>query len=236
MNITKIVLFAGVALVIAGGLVLVMKMNTPTSTADGRGAIAAPGTASTERELDPFTHVASIPATVDPATIRLESLKTVDLASKIQTSTAPDCLDRQLRDPQSPNCDSVKVLERVKAVEASFSYIGAQVATSDTPTGPIRQSFAVYFHPEEVQAKVLDSKLKREQAQSLFQVSTSRPVVQERVIDKQSSHFCEGTYVDGTWTPADPKCKDQVQYTTRAVPASYWAVAVDLTHPVVAAR
>ena len=236
MNTTKIALFAGAALLFAGGLVMVTKMNTPSSTADSRGAIGVPGPASTERALDPFTHVASIPATVDPGTIRLEKLKSVDLASKTETTTRPDCNDRQFRDPDGTSCDMVKVLEKVKAVEADFSYIGPQAGTSDVQTGPVRQTFTVYFHPEEVPATALDSKLKREQMASLFQISTSRPMVQERAIDKQNSHFCEGNYVDGNWVPADSKCKDQVQYTTTAVPASYWAVAVDLAHPAVAAR
>ncbi|HEY6344825.1 MAG TPA: hypothetical protein VIY49_25290 [Bryobacteraceae bacterium] len=236
MNTTKIALFAGAAVLIAGGLIMVMKMNTPSSTADGRGAIGVPGPASTDRASDPFTHVASIPATVDPAPIRLEKLKAVDLASKTETTTRPDCKERQFRDPDGKNCDTVKVLETVKAVEAEFSYIGPQAATVDAPTGPIRQSFTVYFHPEEVPATALDSKVKREQMASLFQISTSRPIVQERVIDKQNSHICEGNYVDGNWVPTDSKCKDQVQYITRAVPASYWAVAVDLLHPAVAAR
>jgi hypothetical protein len=233
MNTTKIALFAGAAVLIAGGRSMVMRMNTPSSTADSRGAIGAP---STERASDPFTHVASIPATVDPATIRLEKLKAVDLASKTETTTGSDCKERQFRDPDGKNCDTVKVLETVKAVEAEFSYIGQQEATSDLPAGPIRQSFTVYFHPEEVPATALDSKLKREQMASLFQISTSRPMVQERVIDKQNSHLCAGNYVDGNWVPTDSNCKDQVQYTTRAVPASYWAVAVDLLHPAIAAR
>ena len=236
MNTTKIALFAGAAVLIAGGLIIVMRMNTPSSTPDSRGAIGVPGPASTERASDPFSHVASIPATVDPATIRLEKLKTVDLASKTETTTLPDCKERQFRDPDGKNCDTVKVLETVKAVEAEFSYIGPQVTTVDAPTGPIRQSFTVYFHPEEVPATALDSNLKREQMASLFQISTSRPMVEERVMDKQNSHLCEGNYVDGNWVQKDSTCKDQVQYTTRAVPASYWAVAVDLAHPAVAAR
>lgn len=235
MNPTKIVLLAGAAVVVAGGLVIALKMNAPTSTVDSRGAIAVPQP-STTRELDPFTHVASIPATVDPATIRLEKLKAVDLDSKIETVRRPDCNDRQFRDPDGTNCDMLKVLEKVKAVEAEFSYVGPQADPSETHTGPIRQNFSVYFHPEEVPATALDSKVKRERMQSLFQISTSRPVVQERVIDKENSHFCAGNYTDGSWVPTDSNCKDQVQYTTRTAPSSYWAVAVDLAHPTIASR
>jgi len=235
MNKTKSVVFAAVALIIAGGLIAFMKMNAPTSTEDGRGAIGAVQP-SMERELDPFTHVASIPATVDPATIRFEKLKAVDLASKTQTSTTPDCKDRQFRDPDGTTCETVKVLERVKAVEVEYSYVGPQVATTDALNPATRESFSVYFHPEEVPAAAQNAKLSRERAESLFQLSTSRPRIQERVVDKQNSHFCEGNYVDGNWAQTDSNCKDQVQYTTRTVPATSWAVSVSLAHPVVAAR
>jgi hypothetical protein len=229
MNITKITLLAGAAVVIAGGLVLAIRMNTPASTADGRGAIGV--MPSLSRELDPFTRVASVPATVDPSTIRFEKLKMVDLASKTETTTAPDCKERQFREPDGSNCETVKVLERVKAVQADYSFIGPQLATAEGNATPSRQTFSVYFRPEELQVGGPVEKLNREQAESLFQISTSRPMVQEKVIDKQNSRFCEGNYIDGSWKQKDPQCQEQVQYTTRTVPSTYWAVAVDVRHP-----
>jgi hypothetical protein len=234
MNSTKITLLAGAAVVIAGGLILALRMNTPATTADGRGAIGV--MPSPSRELNPFNHVASIPATVDPSTIRFEKLKVVDLASKTQVTKDPqDCKERQFRDPDGSGCETVKVLERVKAVEADYSFIGPQLATAEGNTSPSRQTFSVYFHPEELPMSGPMEKLNREQAESLFQISTSRPMVQERVIDKQNSHFCEGNYVDGSWTQKDPNCKEQVQYTIQTVPSTYWAVAVDVRHPAVIA-
>jgi hypothetical protein len=69
-------------------------------------------------ELSPFTHVASIPAIVDPSTIRFEKLKTVELASKTKTATdAQGCKERQFRDPDGSNCQTTTVVERVKAIE-----------------------------------------------------------------------------------------------------------------------
>jgi hypothetical protein len=239
MNKTKITLFAGAAVVIAGGLVMAIRMNTPASTQDGRGAIGAvPVQPSLDRELDPFTHVASIPATVDPKTIRFQKLKMVDLASKTQTITnSPDCKERQFRDPDGTGCEAVKVLERVKAVEADYSYLGPEYSASDGEIVPAnRQTFSVYFRPDELPVSGPVEKLNREQAESLFQVSTSRPMVQERVVDKEHSRFCEGNYVDGNWVRTDPKCQDQMQYTTRTVPSEYWAVAVDIQHPALAKR
>ena len=236
MNASKIALFAGAAVVVAGALVLAIKMNTPASTSDARGAIGVKPP-STERELNPFTRVASIPATVDPSTIRFEKLKTVQLASKTQVTSDPqDCKERQFRDPDGSSCESVKVLERVKAVEATYSYIGPQTATGEGETGSSRQSFQVYFRPEELPANGPVEKLNREQAGSLLQINTSRPMVQQRVIDKQNSHFCEGNYVDGNWAQSDPKCQEQVQYTNITAPSTYWAVDVTVKHPMVASR
>lgn len=229
MDKTKITLFAGAAVVIAAGLVLAIRMNTPASTTEGRGAIGV--LPSTSRAADPFTHVASIPATVDPSTIRFEKLKMVDLASKTETTTAADCKERQFREPDGSNCESLKVLERVKAVQVDYSYIGPQLATGEGDTSPSRQTFSVYYRPDELPGNGSVAKLNREQAGSLFDVNTSRPVVQQRVIDKQNSHFCEGNYVDGNWVQTDSKCQQQVQYTMRSVPSESWAVVVDLRHP-----
>jgi hypothetical protein len=238
MNASKIVLFTGAAVVVAGGLVLAIRMNTPASTSDARGAIGVkPAPVSTERELNPFTTVASIPATVDPSTIRFEKLKMVQLASKTQVTTDPkDCKERQFRDPDGSGCESVKVMERVKAVEATYSFIGPQTGTGEGETGPSRQSFSVYFRPEELPASEPVQKLNREQAESLFQISTSRPTVQQKVMDKQNSRFCQGNYVDGNWKQSDPKCQDQVQYTTVMTPSTYWAVDVSVRHPMLAGR
>ena len=235
MNKTKITLFAGAAIVVAGGLVLAIRTNTPASTTDGRGAIGV--LPSPNRELDPYTNVASIPATVDPSTIRFEKLKMVELASKTQTTSDPqDCKERQFRDPGGSSCETVKVLERVKAVEASYSFIGPQMGSGEGDNSPSRQGFSVYLRPEELPVSGPVEKLNREQAGSLFLISTSRPMVQQKVIDNQNSHFCEGSYVDGSWVQTDRTCKDQVRYEMRNVPASYLAVQVDLRHPNTMAR
>ena len=42
MTTKKIALFAGAAVVVAGGLVLAIRMNPSTSNKDGHGTIAAP--------------------------------------------------------------------------------------------------------------------------------------------------------------------------------------------------
>jgi hypothetical protein len=224
MTTTKIVLFAGAAVVVAGGLILAIRMNPSTSTNDGRGTIAAPVSPN------PFTHVASIPAIVDPSTIRFEKLRMVDVASKMKTTTdTQNCKDRQFREPDGTNCQATIVEERVKAVEATYSFNGPVLSAGESIPG--RDTFSVYFRPEEVGADGPVEKLKRDQAASFFQVSTYRATVEQKTIDKQNSHFCEGNYVDGNWVRKDPKCQDQVQYANQTVPSPYLTVQVDLRRP-----
>jgi len=224
MSSTKILLFVGAAVVVAGGLIVAIRMN-PTSTKDVHGTIAVPGQVE---QLNPFTHVASIPAIVDPSTIRFEKLKMVDLASKTRTSTLDEkaCKERQFRDPDGSNCQTITVEERVKALEAMYSYNGPVLSAGETIPG--RQTFSVYFRPEEVRVDGPVDKLKRDQAASMFQVNTYRATVEQKVIDKANSHFCEGNYMDGSWVLKDPKCQDQLQYVTQTAPSQYLTVQVDL--------
>jgi hypothetical protein len=235
MSTKQIALFVGAAAVVAGGLVLAIRMNPSTSTNDGHGTIGAPVAAVKQADpLNPFTHVASIPASVDPSTIRFEKLRTVDLASKTKTTTDPNCKDRQFRDPDGTNCQSTAVEERVKAIEATYSFNGTVIAAGESIPG--RDTFSVYFRPAEVGADGPVEKLKRDQAASFFQVMTSREMVEQKVIDRQHSQFCEGNYVDGNWMHKDPKCQDQVQYTSQTAPSPYLTVQVELRHPTAASN
>jgi len=237
MTTTKIALFAGAAVIVAGCLVLAIRMNPSTSTNDGHGTIAAPvGVAPVKQagqldQINPYTHVASIPATVDPSTIRFEKLRMVELASKTKTtSDSQDCKERQSREPDGSPCQTATVVERVQAVEATYSYNGPAVSSGEATPG--RDTFSVYFRPDEVGVDGPVQKLKRDQAASFFQMSTYRAMVEQKVIDKEHSHFCEGNYVDGSWVRKDPKCQDQVQYANQTVPSQYLTVQVDLRQPV----
>jgi len=233
MTTTKIALFAGAVVIVAGGLVLAIRMNPTTSTNDGHGAIGAPvGAASVKQagqldEINPFTHVVSIPATVDPSTIRFEKLSMVELASKTKTTAdTQDCKDRQFRDPDGSNCQAV--VERVKALAATYSYSGPALSSGEATPG--RDTFSVYFRPEEVSVDGSVQKLKRDQAASYFVMSSYRAMVDQKIIDQEHSHFCEGNYADGSWVRKDPKCQDQLQYTNQTVPSPYLTVQVDLRH------
>ena len=228
MTTTQIALFAGAAVVVAGGLVLAIRMNPSASTADGHGAIGAP--VKQGEQLNPYSHVATVPAIVDPSTIRFEKMRMVDVASKTKTTAdAAKCKDQQFRDPDGSNCQTTTVEERVKAIEAVYSFSGPVIASGEASPG--RDTFSVYFRPEEVRVDGPAEKLKRDQAASYFQVTTYRGTVAQKVIDKQNSHFCEGNYVDGNWMRKDPKCQDQVQYINQTVPSPDLTVQVDLRHP-----
>ena len=61
--------------------------------------------------------------------------------------------------------------------------------------------------------------MKRDQAAAVVQLSTYRPMVEQKVVDKQHSHFYDGDYFDGAWVRTDPKCEDQVLFTTQTVPS-----------------
>jgi hypothetical protein len=229
MSTTKIAIFAGVAVVVAGCLVVAMKMNPSTSTSDGAGAIAAVVRPNNPQmnEVNPFLHAASIPASVDPSTIRFEKLRRVELASKTKTTTdLQRCKELQFRDPDGSGCQTTTVEERIKAIEASYSYNG--LALSSGEAAPGRETFSVYFRPEDVVVDGPVEKLKRDQAAAMFQVNTYRPMVEQKVVDNQHSHYCEGNYVDGTWIHTDPKCQDQLQFVTQSVPSPSMTVQVDV--------
>jgi hypothetical protein len=227
MSTTKIAVFGGVAVVVAAALIFTMRTNNSASTTDGQGIIGT--RAVTTAEINPFSHTASIPATVDPATIRFEKLSEVELASKTQTESQ-DCKDKQFRDPDGSSCGSVKVIERVKALEATYSYVGPELSAGEATPG--RQTFSVYFRPQEVGVDGPVAKLKREQAAAFFEVNTFRPVMEQKIVDKQKSKYCEGSYVDGNWVQKDASCHDQIQYVSQTAPVANWTVQVDLRHPV----
>lgn len=232
MDTKKIALFAGVAAVAAAGIVLAIKMNPSISSKEGAGTIAAPVKQNDAQmaEANPFTHVSSIPASVDPASIRFEKLRTVELASKTKTTTdAQRCKELQFRDPDGSGCQTTTVEERVKAVEARYSFNGLELGTGESVPG--RQTFSVYFRPEEVAADGPVEKLKRDQAAAMFHVVTYRPMIEQKVVDKEHSRYCDGNYADGNWVRTDPKCQDQVQFISRTVPSPNLTVQVDVLNP-----
>jgi hypothetical protein len=231
MSTTKIALLAGAVGMVAGGLIVGIAMNPSTSTKDGQGTIGAPVKQSNAEtaELNPFSHVASIPANVDPASIRFEKLKTVDVASKTKVTTDPQhCKELQFRDPGT-GCQTTTVEERVKAIEAKYSFNGLAMGSGESVPG--RETFSVYFRPEEVVVDGPVEKLKLDDAAAIFQISTYRPMIEQKVVDKEHTKYCDGNYMDGAWVRTDSKCQDQVQFITKTVPSPNLTVQVDVRRP-----
>jgi hypothetical protein len=86
-------------------------------------------------------------------------------------------------------------------------------------------TFSVYFRLEELsetaRKKISKGKINRADAESLFDVRTSRADVPRAVIDEERSKFCDGNYSDGAWVRADPGCKDIIKSRTVTAAADY---------------
>jgi hypothetical protein len=204
----------------------------------GVGMLAVPAVAgdaaartSQTQDLRPFTHFARIPAGSDPATIRLEKIRSVKVPISVEyTTDAAYCRELAFRDPGgSMYCPEARTIGTVSAFEATYSYTGQRLASDEYPVG--RSTFQVYFRPDEVAPDVRTViETGRRKAQDLteyFLVNTQAERVQRTVIDQSQSMLCEGNFVDGNWTRTDPACRDRIAYTTAAVLSGYLTVKVD---------
>ena len=218
-----------VAALIGGGTLAV-----PASAGEPGGA--APATVAVQtpptQDLRPFTHFARIPADSDPATIRLEKIRSVRVPQLVQyTAHAAYCRDMAFRDPGgSMYCPESRTIGTAAAFEATYSYIGQPLASDEYHAG--RSTFQVYFRPDElsgeVRAAIETGKWKATYLAEYFMLLTDPDRVHRAVIDESQSKFCDGNFVDGNWTHTDPACRDQIAYTTATVLSGYLTVKVDL--------
>jgi hypothetical protein len=122
-----------------------------------------------------FTNVAYISADVDPSSIRFESIKPVSI------STAP-------------------------AYRITYSFKGQPMASDEY--ADTHFTFSVYFRPDDLSAAVRravnERHLSRNEAASLFKVTSSPGLVQRVAMDEAKSAFCEGNYADGAWDASGP--------------------------------
>jgi hypothetical protein len=79
--------------------------------------------------------------------------------------------------------------------------------------------------------EVSAGKVGRSGAAELFEISTSRPSIQQEVIDEANSTFCDGYYSDGGWVHTNTTCEDRVTYRQVASLSPYVSVKVDLAPP-----
>jgi hypothetical protein len=185
-------------------------------------------------DLHPFTHVVSIPATSDPATIRFEGVKRTRVFTKVRSTENPAyCEDLQFRDPGgSMSCPYTKGESPAAAYRVTYSYHGLPLTSDEY--GSRYFTFQVDFRPEELPPtlqRANSGKMKRGELATYFNLTTSRPPVRTAVINQAESRFCDGNYVDGSWVQTDPNCRDKVSSKVVNAPSEYITVQVDPVSP-----
>jgi hypothetical protein len=186
-------------------------------------------------DLYPFTHVASIPADSDPASIKFEKVKgTKGFTERKSTMDPGYCYDLQFRDPGgSMYCPSVQEESPALAYEVTYSFTGQPLASDEY--GNRNFTFQVYFRPEELpqalRTAIFAGKVKRAELGTYFNVATSRMPIREAVIDEANSSFCDGNYMDGNWIQKDPKCQGKVSFKIVTIPSDYITVRVATASP-----
>jgi hypothetical protein len=196
---------------------------------------AKPGVETKIKDLHPFTHLASIPASSDPAKIKFEKAKATRVFTKEKTIVDRGyCKDLQFRDPGgSMFCPYTEDESPAPAYEVTYSFKGEPLASDEY--GNRYFTFQVYFRPEELSPglrRILSiGRVRRAELATYFNVTTSRTPIRAAVIDETNSSFCDGNYVDGNWIQKDPNCKDKVSYKTVIRPSDYITVQVDPISP-----
>jgi hypothetical protein len=214
--------------ILSAGLLL------PSLRAGGsKDAIATagiPAAAPTRIEnLHPFTHVVYLPEGADPTTIRFEKVRPIKVATRVVYSGSV-CESPAFREPGgSIACPSARSEGLVKAYEATYSFSGRPLA-SDEQAGRYF-TFNVRFRPDElpadVERAVASGKLNRADLAAYFLVTTYRQPVNQVAVDLRQSRFCDRSVRDGSWTPADPGCRDDIHYETVSAPSGYLTVKVE---------
>jgi hypothetical protein len=187
------------------------------------------------KDLHPFTHLASIPASSDPAKIKFEKVKATRVFTKEKSVLDPGyCKDLPFRDPGgSMYCPYTEDESPTPAYEVAYSFKGQPLASDEY--GNRYFTFQVYFRPEELppglRRALAIGKMKRSELATYFNVTTSHPAVRAEVIDEANSSFCNGDYTDGNWIQKYPNCKDKVSFKTVTTPSDYITVQVDPVSP-----
>jgi hypothetical protein len=211
--------------------------NTDNSSVALSAAVTSvkPGVETKIKDLHPFTHLASIPASSDPAKIKIEKVKATRVFTKEKTIVDPGyCKDMPFRDPGgSMFCPYTEDVAPAPAYEVTYSFKGEPLASDEY--GNRYFTFQVYFRPEDLSPGLRRAlsigKMKRAELATYFNVTTSRMPVRAAVIDEANSSFCDGNYTDGNWIQKDPNCKDKVSFKTVTMPSDYITVQVDPVSP-----
>jgi hypothetical protein len=187
-------------------------------------------------DLQPFTHVAYIPADADLSSIKMEGIKAVKVATRLRSVTSTDYCEYVYRFAEpggSLYCPQTTSESPVPAYRVSYSYKGQPMASDEY--GGRSFTFSVYFRPGELNPGLLQALLSgrtsRSTATEFFQLTSSRGSERQTVIDRAHSRFCAGNYIDGNWIHTNAKCEDIVAYKVIASPSPYIVVKVNPASP-----
>lgn len=179
------------------------------------------------KHLNPFTHIAYIPADANLSSIRVRSIRQVNVDTKLRATTDVRYCNQHLG--QSMFCPKITSELPAPAYEVTYSYRGQPLASDDVFANTAF-TFSVYFRPDEISPKlrqaISSGKISRNDLAELFHFTISRPSVQQLVIDRANSSFCPGRSIHGYWVHTDPRCRDRVAHKKMAVPSPYVAVQV----------
>ncbi len=198
------------------------------STVSAQEAGNAP---AVSREIDPFTHIARIPAGADLASIKFQGVKVVTVPTKtVVTSDAHYCDQATRRDSAgSMFCPAIQPEAFARAYQVTYSYEGPSLASDET--GNRKFTFTVYFRPEELSPAerdlLLHGKDARADAAGTFALTTWRALDERLVVDAAHSTMCKGSYRDGLWMASNPSCEDNLKFQTILAPSDYVTVRVD---------
>jgi hypothetical protein len=210
-------------------------MAQPFFAQDAANSSLVSSVAAASENLHPFTHFASIPATSEPATIKVERVKATKVFTTVKSTTDTGyCHDLQFRDPGgSMYCPSRREESPTPAYEVTYSFKGQPLAWDEY--GNRNSTFKVYFRPEELPAElrkaISTGKVKRAELAAYFNLTISRLPVRAVVVDDSNSSLCGGNYVNGNWIQNDPKCQDKVNFKTVIRPSDYITVQVEPGSP-----
>ena len=118
-------------------------------------------------------------------------------------------------------CPQTAYQASVPAYRVTYMYKGLPMASDEYPSTN-NYTFSVLFRPEELSAAARSGA----PAAESFVIATSRDLVRETVIDQAHSTFCQGYYIDGSWTHTNLNCQDQIAYKVVTVPSPYIKVTI----------
>src|SRR5215469_9549714 len=164
-------------------------------------------------DLQPFIHVAYIPAGVSLPSIKMLGIKAVTVTSQRRSVTEERYCNQPWSEPGgSILCQSVTETTPVPAYRITYSYRGQAMASDEY--GNTYFTFNVYFRPGEMSPALLEvlssGKTEGSAVEGFFELSTAQESTQLLAVDQANSTFCEGNYVDGNWVRTNPKCEDRI--------------------------